>query len=249
MARVAETKKKSAKGTTDSWTEFVDNLRVADQLLVRPRAHSGLGPRADTDLSLALDRADLWLTPKSVAGFDPAEFADLPERERNTLAAEVRAFLRIAERVPSNKPATNAQSKQARGHLELVIKTARGPLAREWIAALKRMLTEARAAAETNGWYTDEDEKEIVESLLDKYKAPRLRIRSLDKEAVLDPICRFGSGRCGVIDLVAMPTYETMYYVTFKCGDWEIASARGTSNKRPFTQTTFVNTIARLPHR
>ncbi len=92
------------------------------------------------------------------------------------------------------------------------------------------------------------DQKEVLESLLGRYKAPRLRIRTQDGEVVLDPVALFGSGRKGVVDLVVMPTYETAYLLAFKNGQWQIVSPRGTAHSRPLTRATLVNTITKLSH-
>ena len=110
------------------------------------------------------------------------------------------------------------------------------------------MMKEARAAAEAKGWYVQMDEKEVLESLLGSYKAPRLRIRTQDREVVLDPVARFGSGCQGVVDLVVLPAYETAYLVAFKNGQWQIVSLRGTAHRRPFSQAALVNTITKLSH-
>ncbi len=164
------------------------------------------------------------------------------------LSTEVAAFLADAKQVPPNKPATRTQSKQARKHLEAVIKVVRDRILHEWLEAQKNMMAEATTAAKTKGWYVDKDEKEILETLLGAYNAPRLRIKTQNNEVVLDPIARFGSGRQGVVDFVVMPTYETAYLITFKDGCWQIVSRHGTFNSRPFTQATLVNTITKLPH-
>ncbi len=228
--------------------EFIDSLRFASQMLPPPKVNSGQGAESDAHLSSALHFADLWLTPRSVEGFDPADFADWPRKEREELAREVAAFLEIARRVQANKPATKTQSKQARKHLERAIQIVRPHLLHEWLEAQEKMLKEATAAARARGWYVERDEKEVLESLLGTYNAPRLRIRTRDQEVVLDPIARFGSGRQGVVDLVVMPTYEMVYLVTFKDGRWQIVSPRGRLHRRPFSQTTLANSIAKLPH-
>jgi hypothetical protein len=228
--------------------EFIDSLRLASRMLPRPRVSSDQGPQADAHYASMLHRADLWLTEKSVAGFDPADFASWPEPEQENLAKEVEAFRAIARQVPANKPATKAQSERARKHLERAIQIVRQPLLQDWLDAQKRMFEEVTSAAQSNGWYVEQDDKEVLESLLGTYRAPRLRIRTPDKEVVLDPIALFGSGRRGVVDLVVMPTYETAYLITFKNGHWQI-SPKGTLKSSPFTQKKFVNTVSRLPHR
>ena len=228
--------------------EFIDSLRFASRLLPPPTVSSGQGAHTDLQLSSMLHSADLWLTRKSVYGFEPVDFADWPMQDRTELAQEVAAFLEIADQVPANKPATKVQSKQARKHLEKAIKIVRQHLLPEWLKAQKEMLDKAKAAAKGKDWFFEEDEKDVRESLLGEYKAPRLRIRTKNRELVLDPIARFGSGRQGVVDLVKMPTYERVSLIAFKDGGWQIISPSGTLRGRPFTQTALVNTINKLSH-
>ena len=189
---------------------------------------------------------DPWLTPLSVAGFDPADFAAWPKQEREKLEREVDAFLAIARAVPPNEPAPKAQSKRARKHLENAIKVVRDHLLPEWLEAQEKMLQEATAAAKAKGWYVEKDEKPIEESLLGTYKAPRLLIRTWEKELMLSPVARFCAGRQGVVDLKVSPTFDRVYAVTFQDGRWQIVSLQGRLHKRPFTRDTFTNTITKL---
>lgn len=228
--------------------DFIDSLRRAYRLLAPAKVSSGQGAHSDARISSLLNGSDLWLTPKSVEGFDPADFEDWPKEDREELSRQVTAFLEAAERVAPNRPAQKVQSKHARKHLERVLDIVGKQLLHEWLAAQQELMDEARAAAEAKGWYVHMDKKDVLESLLGSYEAPRLRIRTNDMEVVLDPVARFGSGRQGVVDLVVMPTYETAYLVAFKNDRWQIISPHGTAHGRPFTQAALVNTIARLSH-
>lgn len=227
--------------------QFIDSLRLASRMLAPPIVSSEQGARTDAYLASSIHLADLWLTPKSVEGFNKDDFPDWPAEERRKLKNEVAAFLAIAGEVPANRPATRSQSHQARKHLERAIQIVRKKLLSEWLAAQQLMMHEAAAAAQAKGWHVQEDEKEILESLLGRYHAPRLRIRTQDSEVVLDPVARFGSGGKGVVDLVVMPTYETACLISFKNGEWQIDSLRGTARSMPFTQAKLVNTITNLP--
>lgn len=209
--------------------EFFDRLRAASRIL-QPGSES-----------------DSWLTTDSVQGFDPEDFADWPQETRRKLAIEVDAFLAIAHH-DSVRPISKSGRKAARKHLEEIVKLVGGELRREWLAAQSEMMHEAANAAKARNWHVEEDKKEVLESLLGDYQAPRLRIRTPNNEVVLDPVARFGSGRRGVVDLVRLPTYETVYLLTYKEGDWRIVSRRGTGHSRPFLQATLVNTITKLPH-
>jgi hypothetical protein len=219
--------------------EFIDNLRRAHQLFAPIKMSWPAG--RTTYFS-----GDPWLTPKSVEGFEPADFADWPKEEREELKREVAAFLAIAHEVPPDQPATKAQSKQARKHLERAMRLVRDRLLPEWLGALEGMFQEAMVAAREKGWYVEKDEKQIEEGLLGEYKAPRLLIRTWEKEVMLSPVAHFGSGRQGIVDLIVSPTYERAYSVTFKDSRWQIVSLRGKLHKRPFTKDTFVNTINKL---
>jgi hypothetical protein len=229
--------------------EFFDRLRTASRALAASRATNGQEVKIDPDLASTWHSANLWLTPSSVEGFNPAEFKDLPARERDELVGEVAAFLAIATQARQANPATKAQINQGRKHLERIVHIVGRHVLKEWLEAQQRMLDVATAAATAKGWYVEKDEKQLLESLLGDYKAPRLRIRTPNNEVVLDPIARFGGGRQGIVDLVVMPTYETVYLVAFKDGNWQIIAPHGTLHKRPFSQTTLVNTISHLPKR
>jgi hypothetical protein len=131
---------------------FIDNLRQASRLLPQPRVSHDQGQQAELDYASLIHSADLWLTEKAVAGFDAADFAHWPKRERDSLAREVEAFRAIARQVPADKPASQSQSERARRHLEAAIGIVRQPLLLDWLEAQKRMLEEVTSAAQTNGW-------------------------------------------------------------------------------------------------
>lgn len=60
-----------------------------------------------------LARATIWLTPKSVEGFDPDDFQFLMESERQELCKAVAGFRAVAATVPPDKPATDEQVDEA----------------------------------------------------------------------------------------------------------------------------------------
>jgi hypothetical protein len=195
-----------------------------------------------------LRSADLWLTWKSVEGFDPVDFTDWPAEDRTSLAHAIERFFSIAKSVPANEPASASQRKEARQHLEHAVEIVGRHVRDEWLAAQDQMMNEAAEAAESQGWHVEKDQKKVHETLLGDYKAPRLFITTRKKqEVVLDPIARFGSGRQGIVDLAVMPRFETIYLVTFKNGAWSIVSRSKSQHRRPFSQATLVNTITGLP--
>lgn len=65
----------------------------------------------------SIQRADVWLIPKSVEGFERSDFADLPPDESARLENSVREFLRIA----SDKPAEPKVVTEAQAHFVQII--------------------------------------------------------------------------------------------------------------------------------
>src|SRR5688500_9071092 len=94
--------------------KFIDSLRLASRSLLPPRVVSGQGAKVDDYFARSLHQTDLWLTKKSVDGFDPADFNGWPSKDQRELAREVEAFLRIAEGVTADQPAKKSQSVEAR---------------------------------------------------------------------------------------------------------------------------------------
>ncbi len=228
-------------------SQFIDNLRQASRLLAKSRPSRVGAGDVEKRSQVLLSDSNLWLTPKAVADFDAADFADLPPAELGTLKGDVSSFLVVARTVSPDKPASAAQCAKARKAIESVMRAVRKPLLSEWLAAQRAMMQDAAAAAEGKGWYVERDEKVVTESLLGEYTAPRLTIRTNTKGVVLEPIAYFGSGRRGVVDLVQLPAYETKYLVTFQNGRWELVSPDGRLHARPFSASAFVNAIAHLP--
>ena len=66
-----------------------------------------------TDIQRQIQDAAIWLTPKSVEGFDAKDFLDLPKAQRTALSNEVAEFTKIAEQVPADGPATDEQIQNA----------------------------------------------------------------------------------------------------------------------------------------
>ena len=225
--------------------DFINNLRMASSELGPMTVESDQGPELNAYYSRMLRSADLWLTYKSVEGFGLADFPELQQKQRQQLVDEVNAFLAIAKEVPADKPASKEQSDDARTHLLRIIEIVGGVLRTEWLSAQQHVIKEASDAAEAHGWYVKLDQKTLIENLLGKYKAPRLLITTENnRQILLDPIARFGSGRQGIVNLVVMPSFDTRYMLTFKDNGWSIISRSGSHHRRPFNQMTLVNSIS-----
>jgi hypothetical protein len=90
--------------------DFLSNFRIARNLFVHPQRIEIGSTRVDTAATAeTLARAAIWLTPKSVAGFNAADFPELGAGRQAELQTAVQNFLAVATHVPADKPATKEQ--------------------------------------------------------------------------------------------------------------------------------------------
>jgi hypothetical protein len=93
--------------------EFWLNLRTAASFyastVTADSAHVDAG-----HLERMLRGAGMWLTPRSVDGFDPSDFSFLAEEKQEALRTTVERFRAVARQVPANKPATRQQAEEGR---------------------------------------------------------------------------------------------------------------------------------------
>jgi hypothetical protein len=93
--------------------EFLNNFRVARNLFFHRRVDAN-GPQIDRQaLEGRIARAAIWLTPKSVKDFNPADFSELGPDRQKELQGAVRDFREWASQVPANKPASSEQHGNA----------------------------------------------------------------------------------------------------------------------------------------
>ncbi|MBY0522911.1 MAG: hypothetical protein K2R98_05915 [Gemmataceae bacterium] len=94
--------------------EFLGKLRIARNLFAHPLVQtdgSNIDPHA---LEQMIARAAIWLTPKSVAGFNADDFPELGTNRQNELKAAVGEFLDVARQIPPDAPATTEQLDTAK---------------------------------------------------------------------------------------------------------------------------------------
>lgn len=90
--------------------DFLANFRIARNLFVHSRPVEA--DRATADSAATADilaRAAIWLTPKSAAGFNAADFPELGLGRQAELQTAVQNFLAVATQVPADRPATKEQ--------------------------------------------------------------------------------------------------------------------------------------------
>jgi hypothetical protein len=93
--------------------EFLDNFRVARNLFVHHPVRA-VSPQLDPQsLERRMARGAVWLTPRSVAGSNAADFGELgPDRQRE-LDEAVGGFLAVANQIPPTAPVTADQLAKA----------------------------------------------------------------------------------------------------------------------------------------
>jgi len=104
--------------------DFWMNVRVGASS-VTPTATADSPTLDPAAIENILRRAAIWLTPKTVEGFDPKDFEFLSPAERASLTDAVDRFRDIARQVPPNKPATDEQINQALPRFRRIVEILR----------------------------------------------------------------------------------------------------------------------------
>jgi hypothetical protein len=92
---------------------FLGNFRIARNLFVHHRSQADKSCVDPASTAGALARPAIWLAPKSVAGFNAADFRGLGPDHQRELQTAVQDFLAVATQVPADQPATNEQCGNA----------------------------------------------------------------------------------------------------------------------------------------
>lgn len=124
--------------------EFLNNLRMARNLFCHPRA--------DADRR----RAAVWLTPKSLRGFNAEDFPELGPSQRSELEAAVRDFLDVAKQVAPNETATSEQLASATSVFRRILAILEPYLT---IPAEAKKVEKAIASVDFPGWIVNWDYK------------------------------------------------------------------------------------------
>jgi hypothetical protein len=89
--------------------DFLLNFRIARNLVAHPSVQADSSSVDKATAERILTRSAIWLTPKSVAGFNAADFPELGSTRQQELLSAVQSFLAVAQEVPPDKPATREQ--------------------------------------------------------------------------------------------------------------------------------------------
>ena len=93
--------------------EFLDNLRIARNLFYHPQVASDSTNINTDQVARTLARAAIWLTPKSMQGFNADDFPELGAQQQQALKDAVQEFNAIASQVPAKSCATTEQYSAA----------------------------------------------------------------------------------------------------------------------------------------
>jgi len=89
--------------------DFLDNFRIARNLFFHPHVETDSPSLDQETMQRIIGRAAIWLTPRSVKGFNAADFPELGLDRQRELQDSVQAFLAIATKVPPKEAATKEQ--------------------------------------------------------------------------------------------------------------------------------------------
>ena len=89
--------------------EFILDVRRAARQQQKPTVATDSQLIDPDTISRVLQRAAIWLTPKTVAVYDPAAFTAWPSEQQQELRGAVEGFRSVAATVPPDKPATGLQ--------------------------------------------------------------------------------------------------------------------------------------------
>jgi hypothetical protein len=212
---------------------------VRDALSWAAPAVDADSPSVNTDhLARVFRRAAIWLTPRTVAAFDPADFRDLPSDDRETLHRAIKGFRRVSGTVPPDAPASDEQVREGWSHLQTIARVIGKPVLSEWLEEINRLLDEVDSWCRARGWRTTRKPKQLEEVLLGSYEATELVIHTPEKMALLEPAARFASGTAGVFDLSVWPPLDSTTVVCIK-GVWYVNPLDGGRRKR-WSESTFL---------
>jgi hypothetical protein len=191
-----------------------------------------------------LKRADLWLTPKVVERYDPAEF---PGAQR--LTAAVSRFRNVASSVPASEPATEEQLREGLSTFEELRAAVRQFALDEWERAAESLVAQCEQWCMELGWTAQREPREVNETLLGTYSLPQLNVYAHQRLYVLAPIARFVAGGLGAFDLSIQPSVHSAAIFRHDDRTWLILSRSGNAagtHREALSKSTFKNSVDEL---
>ena len=220
---------------------FLDVRRAAT--LVRPTVQTDSGQLTPEGVARRLQRAALWLTPKCVGAYSPADFQDLPEPLQGNLTEVVKEFAEVAKNVPLDDSPSDVQFHEGLQRFNQLLSIVGEVVRNEWVSAVERFVADSQSWSEKKGWPCQRREKELHETLLDTYHLPQLYLSVAGSTLQLDPIARFVPGALGLVDFAILSPYRSMAIPRGADG-WHIHLELGKDidsvQRQPWNEGTFL---------
>jgi len=229
--------------------EFILDVRSAARLEQKPTMISDWELINAGAASKALQRAALWLTPKVVQGYEPAEFVAWPEDLRKQLQLAVEGFRPVAGAVTPDKPATADQFRLGLEAFERLLAAVRAVVLWDWTRAAEGLVREAETWCAEFAWRSRRTEKKLTETLLGEYSVPQLQLYA-EHLYVLDSVARFVPGALGAYELSIQPSlYLTSLYRNYD-GSWYVhlnlrQGVKG-AHSEPWSKDSFRRSVEEL---
>src|SRR5208337_4845409 len=146
--------------------EFILDVRRAARLEQKPTVATDSEMINPDTVSKALQRAALWLTPKTVERYDPAEFTSWAENLQSELRSAVDDFRAVAKAVPPDKAATTAQFRDGLAAFKCLLTAVQHVVLTEWTEAAREVIALGEQWSGEFGWRTRRQAKKLTETLL-----------------------------------------------------------------------------------
>ncbi len=225
--------------------EFIHRVWSAADQLAFPRGETG-SPHPDRYTpTKGVARPQLWLTPKTLNGFNSEDFTDLPEEKQKELREAVGRFQEFAAEVSPEARVTRDQARRGRELLEQVLALVREVLLPAWGAALDELVDQVTTWSRHQDWAVKRDTKRVRETLLGAYEMPRLLIHSPDGRLLLDPITPFAGAADGLVELCVMPSYDSAKLIHLK-DHWYLHPLSAEGRRQPLSEKTFRKAVQYL---
>lgn len=235
-----------------SQEDFFRNVRTAVGMVtprIRPDSMSEI---EQVLLDDALIESAMWLSPDTVAGYDPKDFADLPEQSREQLQRAVEDFLAVASKVRRHHPPTREQFIAGGDAFRRIVSLVGPIVVGEWTTSVQRLVADVERWAQKHHWRCQREPKEMDELLLGSYQLPQLLIQVNGSTVLLNPVARFIARADGLVDLAIVPSYHSIMVPRTKDG-WQVhidaEKSERSSKREPWNEESFVHAVDLLRQR
>jgi hypothetical protein len=230
--------------------EFILDVRRAARLEQKPTVATDADLIDPDALAKALQRAALWLTPKVVEAYDPAEFTGWNEALQQELQGAVEEFRTVAQTIPPDKPATAAQFRTGLKAFQRLVAAVRGVVLAEWTSAAEEVTRQVEQWSADCEWPTRRESKKLTETLLGPYTLPQLYLHAEGNLYILDPLARFVPGALGAFDLSIQPSFCVTSLSRHFDGIWyvhlDVAQGANGARKEMLTRESFTKAVREL---